>query len=247
MAYIKKKVIAGQITEIKLYHTGKQRPRGEPRRKRGNETTAAMREVNRQNAEDRLRWLMCSNFKGGEDLHITLKYDGSKNHVATPDEMEKDIKRFIRLIRADCRQKGNELKYIYVFGIGERKSRHFHMIVNVSNVTLIQKLWNKAAENSGRVSYEVLYEDEDFSKLAHYFIKHSETTFDVLQKWTGQRYHSSRNLKQPIIKKSVITKSITFRNLPHIPDGYVLIDKYIKSGFDYFGYRYFEYRIRKLE
>ena len=92
MAYIKKKVIAGQITEIKLYHTGKQRPRGEPRRKRGNETTAAMREVNRQNAEDRLRWLMCSNFKGGEDLHITLKYDGSKNHVATPDEMEKDIK-----------------------------------------------------------------------------------------------------------------------------------------------------------
>ncbi|MCM1365551.1 MAG: hypothetical protein NC122_10665 [Faecalibacterium sp.] len=247
MAYIKKTVIAGKTTEIKLYHTGKQRPKGEPRRKKTKPTSDEMKEVNFKNAENELRWLMCENFVGGEDLHLILKYNGKVNHVLTAEEMERDIHRFIRLMRTQLRNQGKELKYIFVYGIGKRKSRHFHMVINCSDVRLIQKCWSNTTENAGRVSYEIMYDDGDFSRLAWYFIEHSRITFEALHKWTGQRYHPSRNLRKPVIKREEVTRSSTFRNLPHVPDGYELIDKYVKSGFDVFGYRYFEYRIRKIE
>lgn len=247
MAYVKKTVIAGKTTEIKLYHTGKQRPKGEPRRKKRNPTTDEMKEVNYKNAEDKLRWLMCENFIGGEDLHIILKYNGKKNHVVTAEEMEADIKRFNRLMRAEFQKIGKEYKYIYVYGIGKRKSRHFHMVLNYMDIRIIQKCWDKAAKNSGQVTPELMYKDGDFSRLAWYFIEHSKITFESLQKWTGQRYHPSRNLRQPTIKREKVVRSSTFRNFPKVPKGYELIDKYVKDGFDIFGYRYFEYRIRRIE
>ncbi len=246
MAYMRQVVTAGKIKEIKLYYTNKKKPKGEKRQKKKSATAEAVREQNRKNAEDKLRWLMCENFEGGKDLHITLKYDGLKNHIVTAEEMKNDIHKFCNKMRTALKKRGQEFKFIYVFGIGERSSRHFHMVLNCSDGALIQKIWNESATNTGRVNFEMLYLDGDFSALAKYFIKHSEKTFKVLNKWTGQRYHRSRNLRQPKIKREVITRSSTFLENPRVPKGWYLIDKYVESGEDCFGHKYFEYRIRQI-
>ena len=66
MAYYEKTVVAGATIEKIYYHCYKARDKNTPRAPKAKETSWQMEEVNRRNAEDKLRWMLNTNFKEGD-------------------------------------------------------------------------------------------------------------------------------------------------------------------------------------
>lgn len=242
MSYTEMVVYAGQTIEIKKYHTGKSRPKGEPRNKRFRETTVSQEEVNRKNAEATLRWLLNENFRGG-DYHIVLNYQRKPSEPhRTPEQMKSDVKTFLRKMRAEFRKQDEEFKYIYVFEIGEKGSRHTHVVMNHIDLRCVQKYWPYS-----RITCTPLDSSGSYWKLANYLMKYSDKTFRTVGALMGKRYSRSRNLRLPKIRKRVIKKASTYRDVATAKKGYFIDIDTIESGVDAFGYSFIKYTMVRLE
>ncbi len=242
MSYVEQTVYAGMTVEVKKYHRYKNRPRGEPRAKKVKETSLQQEEVNRKNSENRLRWLLNTNFKGG-DYHLVLRYKHKKGEpYRTPEEMKEDKKKYLRLMRAEYGKKDLKFKFVYVFEIGARSSRHIHIVQNQIDMNIVRKCWPH-----GYITCTPLDNNGDYRLLAAYLVKYSDKTFRNVGALMGKRYSCSRNLEEPIIKRKIIKRSSTYRE--HIPDmkGYFLDVDSIESGVDAFGYSFFKYTMVRLE
>lgn len=75
-------------------------------------TSKAQHFINCKNAAERLQLLLCCNFDRKEACFCTFTY----NETSLPESRKaarKDMVRFLSVIRADYKQRGKELKYIY--------------------------------------------------------------------------------------------------------------------------------------
>ncbi len=240
--YWEREVRAGNTIEVKRYHTGRARPRGQPRQKRYSETTFSQEEVNRKNAEDMLRWLLNTNFGYG-DYHIVLNYQREPcDPYRTFDEMRCDVSRFIRNLKRRYLNEGKEMKYIYVIEVGEKSSRHTHVVLNGISIKLIQDCWQ-----FGRITCTPLDRSGDYRRLANYLMKYSDKTFRNVGAAMKTRYSRSRNLQLPNIRKTLIKKASTYRKLPVAKKGYEIIVDTVEYGVDNFGYPFMKYSMVRLE
>ncbi len=242
MSYVEQTVYAGKTVEVKRYHRYRNMPKGTVRSKRVRETSLAMEEVNRRNAEDRLRWLLNCNFQGG-DYHLVLRYKyKTGDPYRTAEEMKADMKKYLRNMRARYGKEDKEFLFVYVFEIGERSSRHVHIVQNKIDMEKVRECWPH-----GFVTCTPLDNSGDYRLLANYLVKYSDKTFRNVGALMGKRYSCSRNLKEPVIKKKIIKRSSTFSQKITVPKGFYIDVDTVEKGVDAFGYGFLKYTMVKLE
>ena len=245
MSYKNKIIDSGNVKEFCFYHTPRCQPSASTRQKRRNPTPEEVRANNKRHAENKLCHKMYCNFTAA-DLYVTIKYDGKFGKEVTASQMKQDIKRFLRLLRVEYRKNGKELRYIYVYGISENGFRHFHMVVNDIDIKIIQDCWNKATEHAARVTFEHLFKDYDYIRLAKYLIKNGQEAINFDNKSFTQLYSCSRNLKKPVVTVKTVVSRGTFREKIKVDEGFRLVKDSIQSGYDCYGFRFFRYlTIRK--
>lgn len=228
MPYIKCTIKAGNTVEIKKYFSARYGKKCRRSARRA-ETEDKQKRVNENNAEDKLRWLINSNFNIG-DLYLTLTYGGKL--PPKREEAARILETYIRRLRRAYRKRGKELKYIAVTEYKANRIHH-HIIVNDIDHKIISSLWNE-----GKIHFETLY-SADFSKLASYLIKETNRTYKD-GTVSGKRWNASRNLTQPEIHKEVI-KADSWREIPQDTKEYTIQADSIVNGFDYYGYPYQKY------
>ena len=252
MPYVKRTTKAGKTVEIEYYYTSRYNKKGGRRSEKVKATREAQKKVNTKQAERKLRLLMNNNFGYG-DYHIVLDYI---RRPGTPDrskdEMKKDIQRFLREMRKQCKKAGKEFKYIHVMEIGERGARHHHLVINKIDVEIIQAAWYKAYEGHNRVKVFPLDDSGQYADLAAYFIKYSDKHLkdDDEGKLQGKRWASSRNLVRPEPKYEIVTQRSWFRCEAKAKKGYYVDEKRTSKGVtspEYYGYGYFRYTLIELD
>lgn len=83
------------------------------------------------------------------------------------------LKKILRKLRSEFKKQGKTLKYIAVTEyIGKRI--HHHIVINTQDTTMLVRLWEE-----GYVNMKALDESGDYTKLAKYFIKESDTLSDT--------------------------------------------------------------------
>ena len=242
MPYIQRVTKAGKTIEIEKYYSAKYRKRGYKKLKKQKPSSEQQIRINNKEAERKLRLLMNANFGGG-DLHIVLTYIHKKaDPHRTPEEMQKDIEKFLRKLRAEYKKQDKALKYIHVPEIGTRGARHHHLVINKVDIDIVRKCWPHA-----RVQVFPLDDSGQYKDLAAYFIKYSSKNKDL----SGKRWNCSKNLirPRPIIK--VISKRDFFKSEPQAKKGYYIDKDTIESGIydnaEYGGYGFLRYTLVQLE
>lgn len=245
MAYVEMTVVAGNTIEKKFYHCYKARDKSVERALRApkaKETSWQMEEVNRRNAEDKLRWILNTNFREG-DYHLVLNYKRKPGDpYRTPEQMKHDKDVFLRKMRAVFRRADLEFKYVYVFEIGERGSRHVHIVMNEISLAECRRCWEH-----GRVTCTPLDEHGDYRLLASYLMKYSDKTFRTVGRLMGKRYSCSRNMIEPRITRKIVKRANTYRRWVKPFPGYIVDVDTIREGVDAFGYCFFKYSMIRLE
>ena len=238
MPYLLQEVKAGLITEIKKYYSSQYHAKGE-RGSKTKESSEAQKRQNQKIAEDHLRWLMNTNFKGGDYL---IRLDFSKWPPLDSIEMQNMTAKAIRQLKRLYHKEGLELKYIYVKEVGKRSSRHLHMICNRIDTEILRTWWPY-----GGIHIDPIDSSGQYGQIASYFIKYAGRTEDAEGKLIGKRYYASRNLKKPQITRRVI-RANRFKNTPKVPKGYYLDKDSVRNGIsDITGWEYFSYTLVKLE
>ncbi|MGN0467986.1 MAG: hypothetical protein ACI4GY_04605 [Acutalibacteraceae bacterium] len=233
------------VKQRKLYHSWNCQPSG-ARQKRKNPTSEEVREYNTKRAIEKLYFKMCRNFTQN-DLYLTVTYKPDINKSINSSSMKKNLKRFLRLMRAYYRKQGREFKYIYTYGISENSFRHYHLIINCIEEDIINECWKKATPDSGIIKIKHLWKDFDYMGLAKYFVENGSQAVAFDGAAFKQLYSCSRNLINPTVTVEKVTSSNTFSGEILIDSGYELDEKSIRNGFDCYGFRFFQYNMIKRE
>ncbi len=231
MPYIKSVCKAGATIETELYYTRKYHPEGmRGEKKQG--TPLAQEKVNLRQAEKKLRRLLNANFVYG-DFHLILTYRQS-DEPRTPEQMNEDIKKFLRKLRAQFKKENKELKYVHVMEIGKRGARHHHLVINRIDPLIIQKCWPH-----GRTHESVLDENGQYARLAEYLIKETNKKLGSDEALQGKRWNCSRNLVRPQVKKRVVSEANMYRTEPKAKKGYYIDQDSVYHGIcEFTGYAY---------
>lgn len=238
MPYVQETVKAGNVTEISKYHTRKyQVPKGK-RNKNTGITTLGQEKINERRAEKKLRLLIYANFRE-DDLYLTLTYGKEKPE---PEEAKTILAKFLRKLRAAYKKAGQVLKYIAVTEY-KNKRIHHHLLINQSDHCKkreIERLWG--------YGYQVakLYggTHEDGERLASYFVKETNNTFNAPDKVHGLRWVASKNLVHPEPDTKVV-KAGTWKKKPVPPTGYRI--ETMREGVTSDNYEYQFYRMVRIE
>lgn len=243
MPHVRTVVHAGRTWEVWEGFTWNCGRPGLRREKRLKPTPEEQIRENRKQRERKVRLLINHNFSPG-DLYVTLSY---KIRPA-PEEMKKDMDTFLRLLRKHYRQRGQDLKYLYVFEVGKRGARHIHIVFNDlpegMSVKDLRRLWQQ-----GFMDVKPLDDTGDYSRLAAYMMKYIEKTNEVLGK-NRKGYSPSRNLIMPELKRTVLKrdKLPTEPVIPKRLQGKVYVQKDSfragvskVTGFEYVQYRMVEF------
>lgn len=244
MPYIKEICIAGSVITIRRYHTLRYNCRGERRESREKVTTAKQETINRRLAERKLAAKMNTNFTDETGMLVTWTY-ARESRPPTPDDMTVDIRNLLKALRREFENIG-PLKYIYVKEIGSKGAHHIHMIMSVCDVRVLKKCWNK-----GFVHVKPLDSDDDYTRIAQYFVKYANKTEETLGRRIGKRWNSSRNLKEPVVVKQVVnantfadkTRRSTIRKYEE--QGYYMVKDSERTGISEMGFRYYEAKFRR--
>lgn len=248
MPYIESICKAGKTIEVERYYTARYGSRGQPRGDRVKATPEEQKKINERLAEKKLRRLINENYGEG-DYHLVLSYQRSKEDPhRTREEMREDASKFMRLLRKEYKAQGLELKYIHVPEIGSKGARHHHLVINKSDVGIIQKCWPH-----GRIHVNPLDASGNYRELAAYLIKYSSKTIGTEDKLSGKRWNASKNLVHPVPAVKVITERAWYRTEAKVP--YKYAGKYyidqdsISIGIhspEYSGYGYFRFTMVML-
>lgn len=251
--YWKKTFVFRDSREIEITHAGRYGAKGERRLPKKKATPEQIQKQNQKNKEKRMRRLIKANFEEG-DFFLTLKYfAGTRKPL---EEVEKDLKRFIRSMRTAYRKRMEEMKYIYRIEIGrERGGIHIHMILNriADTDKLVRAFWQQ-----GIPSFEQLYKSGGFKALAEYITKPVPqdivgqlSLFDKAEKKKLVKYSTSRNLIRPEpIKKAYIRLTVRriLENGPQATKGFYIDKDSIEIGVNpVTGYSYIHYTELRLE
>lgn len=245
MPYVESVCMAGKTIEIERYYTSRYGKRGQTRGQRVKPTREEQKRINDRQAEKKLRRLINANFHPG-DYHLVLSYRKEKEDPPrTPEEMKEDIRKFLRGLRKNVKETGEELKYIHVPEIGSHGARHHHLVINHMDVELIRRNWPH-----GFIHVNPLDNTCNYRQLAAYLIKYSCQTIHTTEAINGKRWNASRNLIHPEPKIKVITNRDWYRTEAKVPGKYrkkYEVDKStIESGVispEYGGYGYYRFTL----
>ena len=203
-------------------------------------STLARRALNFRAAWQKLRLLLCVNFRRG-DLWITLGYDDA--HLPTTRrEAKKCMTLFLDRLRSARKKAGEELAYIYnVEELQEDGSRrlHHHVVLRAGaarrDYELIRSLWTFGSNIEIRQLGEHELYSDDFLELAQYMCKERNPdakVYNVGDKcWVG-----SRNLQRPTTDSNLVDDNVTIT----APPGARILDQDHKSN-EYGSYDYIVY------
>ena len=187
MPYVERVTKAGKTIEVDRYYTSRYHKAGIKRGDKVRPTNEAQKKANTRKAERTLRLLLAENYQDG-DLHIDFGYIRKKGEpYRTREEMRKDADVFLRELRKAYKQQGQELKYVHVMEVGEKGSRHHHLVVNYIDTRLIQAAWKKAYPQNSKIHFHPLDTNGDYSRLAAYLIKYTDKTVGTDEALQGKR------------------------------------------------------------
>ena len=236
--YTQKTYRCGKVVYIEKTQT-RRYLKGEKRKERVKPTPEQKEEENRRAAERKLKRKIAANF-GEDDYWITLTY--KRENRADLEQSEKNLKSFMRKLRAAYQKEGAELKYILVTE-WKGKAIHHHMLLNGIDKTtkLVKQLWPY-----GRPDYKMLEDTGDWSELAAYMVKETSQTFRSQESAKKQRYTCSRNLTDPKPEVKEIW-SASFRREPKPWKGYEIVKGSLVQGIsEVTGYMYQYYSMREI-
>lgn len=238
MPYIQEVFTAGKVKEVRKYHTYKYQSKKASRSSKSEVTKEEMSKINAYNAERKLRILLNANFKE-DDLYLTLTYREEQE----ANEAKSQLTKFIRKLRAFYKKLGSVLKYIAVTEY-KKKRIHHHLLINSDEKIKksdVNKIWQH-----GFVKVEFFGgEPEDCQRLASYFIKESNNTFNTEEKVHGLRWVSSKNLIHPVAETKVV-KADSWREEPQAAKGYYVDKSSIRTWRTRDGYMCQFYRMIKF-
>lgn len=241
MPYVKQVCKAGRTKEYEFYYSYRYDQKGGSRRKKEERTKEAQKKVNRRQAERKLTWILNANFSG-EDDYLTLSY--RKEERPDKETLRKDVRSLLKHMRKEWRERGKELRYVWTAEKGERGAVHIHMVVNgVDNIShIIRDLWKK-----GWISIKPLDRSGNYWRLANYFIKYSDKTMKTEEGYINKRYCSSKNLKIPEPKKTIVKSRNAYSHKIDVPPGWYVDKESIREAWhDVTGYMYFSYTLVQM-
>ena len=214
MAKRKKEIISGQLVEVVIYTAPEPRDNERTRAEKSRITSEAQKKLNRKTARRNCERIIAANFKR-KDLFVTLTFDDC-HYPEDRKAAEKEMRKFVRLLRGVRKGRGCKLRYIYTIEDLHGKGRiHIHSIINATgnhDFEDIRSLWNCGINIDIKqldVAAQALTESEAVKTkwhgaLAAYFTKE--------KKPVGARaWICSLNLKKPVVKTSFVRNSETIR------------------------------------
>ena len=195
IAYQTKTTKAGDQLEADIYPVFGSR-KDTPRTKRGKESRPAQKNLNSKRAKRYLNNLVSANFGEG-DLWCTFTYDDA--HLpADQDEADRIFGNFIRRINRRRKKAGlDNVKYICVTEYQEEEGKktrcHHHVIMSGDvNRDELEKIWGQGKRNqTRRIDPDP---DTHIAGIVNYISKDPKGR---------KRWRASKNLKKPIVTKSV--------------------------------------------
>lgn len=236
MPYIEEICIAGKTKEVNRYYSSKYNKKGYKRQKKQKETSEKQKEINKRQSEIKLTRDMNANFGYGDWL-VTLDY--REENKPDKEQMRTEIRKFLRKLRKVYKKISKVLKYIHVMEIGKKGARHHHMLINKIDPTLITELWEY-----GYMHFTPLDRTGQYKKIAHYFIKYSDTYMNTEKELQGKRWNASKNLIHPVPEKRIITKHAYIRREVKPQKGYYVDKESVEEGIhEKTGYMFFRYTL----
>lgn len=239
--------------EYEFKFVGNYGAKGEKRQKKEKATPEQIQKQNQQNRENRLRRKIKANFNES-DLWVTLKYP--KGYRPTMEELNRDIKKTLNLLRREYRARGEPLKWIIRKEIGKRGGVHIHMVINrirgADTDLLIRKAWGR------KIDIQPMYEAGGFADLAAYIVKEPDegcekqlSLFPEEERKQFRAYSCSRNLITPVPERKTyrrwtIARLIRDGEIKPSP-GYYVDKNSVRYGVNRFtGMSYLKYTEVKL-
>lgn len=197
MAKRKKTIIAGRIVKTVIYTAPEPIDGQRARAEKSRMTSAARKAVNNRTARARLEMLLAANY-AGRDLFVTLTYCDECLPENRAEAVEQ-LRKFIKLFRAQRKKAGLELRYLYTTEEKHGESRlHHHLVINATgkDIEILRSLWTY-----GDIIDIEYIGARDYEGLALYMTKESAAGRPVgAQMWTA-----SRNMVKPIEKSTFVT------------------------------------------
>lgn len=237
MSYLQRTYYAGLTVEVsKTYSArwGKRITRG----LNINKTPESVKKYNDKMAERETIRAINANFRPG-DIYLTLTY--AKNKRPPPEEAKRQLQNYIKALRRKYKRLELIFKWFATTSYGKKGGIHHHLIISKIDIQQLRGLWKY-----GGAHIDLLYEEEDHSKLAVYLYRQSKTTGKPGEEITGKRISSSRNLirPKPVVKE---INAIRWREPPVPIKGYVIDVDSIEAGESpVSGAPYLFYRMRKI-
>lgn len=218
MPYVKRTVVAGEVIETWKGYTARIHTKGAKRAKNLKDTEKAQMKCNERRAEENLRWQMNANFSKN-DMHVVLQYWEKPTSI---EEMEEDARKFLSVLRKECKKNGIVLKYVLTFETKRMSNPHIHIVLNKMSMEIITGSWEKVTK-LGSANFKPLDDRGNHAELASYLIKESKST---VARWkSGQkhkkRYWGSQNLVKPEPKYEII-QAKAWKKEPTPRAGYAL-------------------------
>ena len=199
MGYRRSVTLAGNRMECDIYPVfGKEDTRMAKAAKKNISSTKQKR-LNDERARRHLVQLADANFTD-KDIHLTLTY----KQETTLEQCRKDVRNFLLRVKRYREKRGLEpLKYIYTIEGKEELRKgfpvsriHVHMLMNggVAREKL-EEMWELGYANADRLQPS----ERGLEEIASYIIKEA--------KHGGRKFAASKNLKQPIKRKTDVETS----------------------------------------
>lgn len=156
--------------------------------------TSEMQEIiNQEHAERKLTRLVHTNFNNDDySLHLTYS-DG--HEPESLDEVNRDIKNYLRRLRRKYKKAGVEFKYIYAVELSSRFHIHAFLSQGAISREEIEDSWGKGTANADRLQFS----NNGVADLSRYVQK---------QHLNYKRWQGSRNLVQPVEREHFISKKV---------------------------------------
>lgn len=183
--YREQKTVTGDFMRVNIYPV---RTYQYGRKKKHKPTGAAQAKLNKERKTRLLSDLVNLNFTKN-DLQYKLDYSEFKKEFGRnpdPDEVQREMRNFMRRLKRWYKSHGIELKYIYCSEVGTKGNlSHHHIIISRGiSKTEIAELW----KCGGVWSRKLYFDKKGCYDLAGYFVK---------SRYTYRSYTCSKNLKRP--------------------------------------------------
>ena len=127
MAYVHRRVVAGQTVEHRKMQSYRVHTKGVKRGPNKGATTEKQAKINERVAEEHLRWDINANFKH-KDLHAVLHYS-FLDKPTTLRQILDDKAEFLKILRKLCRKHKVKPKVLVVIETKSMTNPHLHVII----------------------------------------------------------------------------------------------------------------------